>query len=287
MWDNCDHDSGGKYFCYTNLYPAGTLLCGGHTGYITGDFAEWHHGYLEPGNHQHSKCGFNGVHFYSQRGTVWDNNDHDRCGKSQCNADLYPAGTLLCGSHPGSFIPDIDQWHHGNLESFNRQHSFGGNDGIHLYANGRAMCHNHHDDHCGESQCHTDLYPTGALLCGRHPGYFTGHFAERHIWNMEPVYGQHGLCGIDGLHFYPVGRAMCHHHHHDGSGKCHCHAHLYPVRALLCGGHSGDFAHHFAERHHRNMESFDDQHDFSGFHGLHLYPIGRSMRYDHHHDRSG
>jgi hypothetical protein len=76
-------------------------------------------------------------------------------------------------------------------------------------------------------------------------------------------------------------------HHHDGIGECQCHANLYPVGTLLRGSHPGNFAYHFAEQHHGDMESFDDQHGFSRFNGLYLYPIGRTMCDDDYHDGSG
>jgi hypothetical protein len=183
----------------------------------------------------------------------------------------------LYRSYSGDLTLDLVERDYGYVESVGYQHGLIGICGIYLYAVGRPMCHGDHHDSDSEYECHADVYAIGTLLCGIHTGNLANDLAERDFGDVESVDHQHSYSRIGNIYLYAVGRPMRYRDDHDDCSECQSHANLYPVRALLCGIHAGNFTGDLAERHHRNMESFYHQYSFCGIDNIYLYAVGRSM----------
>ena len=96
---------------------------------------------------------------------------------------------------------------------------------------------------------------------------------------MDSCNDQHNYSGYNDLYLYPCCRTVC---HNGNDGYHHCntdHADLCCDRSIVpelcCSGASCQFDQYSG--YHRNLEPCNDQHNYSGYNDLYLYPCSRTV----------
>src|SRR5512142_2235448 len=81
------------------------------------------------------------------------------------DTNVYTCSSNMQWSYLVTTSNDIEQWDNGIMESCIEQYS---NDDIHLYTNGRTVCHDNDPYHNGEPEHYTNLYTCSSYMQRSH-----------------------------------------------------------------------------------------------------------------------